>query len=117
MKRFLIVLLTLALCMGCCGAFAEEEKVLRIYSWEDYVDADTIAGFSDEYGIDVEFITIASNEEMLLKLERFQQILNHKSWQNTRSWEKENTLLLLLGQVRLQKTFRQHRLQVNRILI
>ena len=48
MKRFLIVLLTLALCMGCCGAFAEEEKVLRIYSWEDYVDADTIAGFSEE---------------------------------------------------------------------
>ena len=70
MKRFLIVLLTLALCMGCCGAFAEEEKVLRIYSWEDYVDADTIAGFSEEYGIDVEFITFASNEEMLLKLEQ-----------------------------------------------
>lgn len=70
MKRFLIVLLTLALCMGCCGAFAEEEKVLRIYSWEDYVDADTIAGFSEEYGIEVEFITFASNEEMLLKLEQ-----------------------------------------------
>ena len=70
MKRFLVVLLTLALCMGCCGAFAEEEKVLRIYSWEDYVDADTIAGFSEEYGIEVEFITFASNEEMLLKLEQ-----------------------------------------------
>lgn len=72
MKRILGIALALVLIVSSMSfAFAEqdEEKLLRIYTWTDYIDADTIAGFTDETGIQVEFIPFASNEEMLMKLE------------------------------------------------
>lgn len=70
MKKILSLVLVLVFaCMGFAFAEQDEEKVLRIFTWTDYIDSDTLAGFTAEYGIEVEFVSFASNEEMLLKLE------------------------------------------------
>jgi len=70
MKKILSLVLVLMFAFGGF-AFAEqdEEKVLRIFTWAEYIDPETIAGFEAEYGIKVEYVSFASNEEMLLKLE------------------------------------------------
>jgi spermidine/putrescine transport system substrate-binding protein len=69
MKRTIGLILVLALFLSTASfALADEDPVLRIFTWEDYIDSDTIAGFTAETGIDVEFVAFASNEEMLLKL-------------------------------------------------
>ena len=65
-----IICLVLALMLATAGfAFAEEEKVLRIFTWAEYIDSDTLAGFTAETGIEIEYVTFASNEEMMMKLE------------------------------------------------
>ena len=70
MKKILSLALALVFAtMGFAFAEAEEEKVLRIFTWTDYIDSETLAGFTDETGIEVEYISFASNEEMLMKLE------------------------------------------------
>ena len=70
MKKILSLVLVLVFaCMGFAFAEQDEEKVLRIFTWTDYIDSETLAGFTAEYGIEVEFVSFASNEEMLLKLD------------------------------------------------
>lgn len=49
-------------------AQAEEEKVLNIYHWSDYIAPDTIANFERETGIKVRFDTFDSNETLHTKL-------------------------------------------------
>ncbi len=70
MKRLLTLMLALLLVLG--GALplarAEEEKVLNFFSWATYIDDDTVARFTEETGIKVNYATFASNEEMLLKM-------------------------------------------------
>jgi len=51
-KRLIALLLCLILTIPAF-AFAEEEKVVNILSWEGYIDADTIAAFEAETGIKV----------------------------------------------------------------
>jgi len=70
MKKILCMALVLMLAT-VSFAFAEqdEEKLLRIFTWTDYIDSDTLAGFTSETGIEVEFVSFASNEEMMMKLE------------------------------------------------
>lgn len=69
MKKFLAMLIAvLMLCVGMT-ALAEEEKVLNIFTWESYVDEVTLGQFMDETGIQVNYQTFATNEEMLLKLQ------------------------------------------------
>ena len=36
-------------------AAADEEKVLNVYNWADYIGADTIADFEAEFGIRVNY--------------------------------------------------------------
>lgn len=70
MKKVAAILLALTLTLTMATfASAEEEKLLRVFTWTDYIDSDTLAGFTAETGIQVEFIPFESNEEMLLKLE------------------------------------------------
>ena len=45
------------------------EDRLAIYNWSDYVADDTIAGFEEEYGVEVTYDTYESNEEMLARLQ------------------------------------------------
>ena len=70
MKRFFAVLLVAAMLLSMgVTALAEEEKVINIFTWEGYFDENTLARFTEETGIQVNFQTFASNEEMLLKLQ------------------------------------------------
>jgi putrescine transport system substrate-binding protein len=44
------------------SAIAQEEKVLNIYNWSDYIAEDTIANFEKETGIKVRYDTYDNNE-------------------------------------------------------
>ena len=50
------------------SAFAEEEKVLNVYNWSDYIAEDTIANFEKETGIKVNYDVFDSNEVLEAKL-------------------------------------------------
>lgn len=50
------------------SSFADEEKVLNIYNWSNYLAPDTIPNFEKETGIKVRYDTYESNEELEAKL-------------------------------------------------
>ncbi|WP_404381032.1 polyamine ABC transporter substrate-binding protein [Caenispirillum salinarum] len=50
------------------GAVAQEEKVLNVYNWSDYIAEDTIANFEKETGIKVNYDVYDSNEMLEAKL-------------------------------------------------
>jgi putrescine transport system substrate-binding protein len=50
------------------AAHADEEKVLNIYNWSDYIADDTIANFEKETGIKVRYDTYDNNEILHAKL-------------------------------------------------
>jgi len=62
----------LAISMGILGlttpALAEEEKVLNVYNWSDYIGETTIADFEAATGIKVNYDTFDSNELLETKL-------------------------------------------------
>ena len=68
MKKIIATLLLAALLLTAC-ALAEEEKVINVFTWEGYIDDDTLSGFTAETGIVVNFSTFSSEDEMLLKLQ------------------------------------------------
>ena len=68
MKRLLLLLCCLALALPVLGT-AEEEKVLNLFTWELYVDDQTIADFEAETGIKVVYSTFDTNENMIAKLQ------------------------------------------------
>jgi len=49
-------------------AAAQEEKVLNVYNWSDYVAADTIANFEKETGIKVNYDVYDSNDILETKI-------------------------------------------------
>ena len=56
------------LSFSATAASAEEEKVLNIYNWSDYIGDDTIANFEKETGIKVRYDTFDSNETLHAKM-------------------------------------------------
>ena len=50
------------------SAMADEDKVLNIYNWSDYIAEDTIANFEKETGIKVRYDTYDNNEILHAKL-------------------------------------------------
>jgi putrescine transport system substrate-binding protein len=62
----------LALALAGAGltppALADEDKVLRIYNWSDYIADDTLANFEKETGIKVRYDSFTSNELVHAKL-------------------------------------------------
>ncbi len=61
---------TAASCALVCmpAAAQEEEKILNIYNWSDYIADDTIANFEKETGIKVRYDVFDSNEILHAKL-------------------------------------------------
>jgi putrescine transport system substrate-binding protein len=57
-----------SLTLAATSALAQEEKVLNIYNWSDYIGDDTIANFQKETGIKVRYDTFDSNETLHAKL-------------------------------------------------
>lgn len=49
-------------------AHAEEERVLNVYNWSNYIAPDTVANFEKEYGIKVRYDVFDSNEIVHAKL-------------------------------------------------
>jgi putrescine transport system substrate-binding protein len=66
MKRSLAV--ALGALMIASPALAQEEPILNVYNWSDYIAEDTIAKFEAETGIKVNYDTFDSNELVEAKL-------------------------------------------------
>jgi putrescine transport system substrate-binding protein len=61
--------LTVAGLLGAAApAAAQEEKILNVYNWSDYIAEDTIANFEKETGIKVRYDTFDNNEILHAKL-------------------------------------------------
>ena len=56
------------LAAGASGVQAQEEKVLNIYNWSDYISPDLIKNFEKETGIKVRYDNFDSNEILHAKL-------------------------------------------------
>jgi putrescine transport system substrate-binding protein len=54
--------------LAAAPAMAEEEKVLNIYNWSDYIADDTIRNFEKETGIQVRYDNYDNNEVLHAKL-------------------------------------------------
>lgn len=54
--------------LASAPVFAQEEKVLNIYNWSDYIAPDTVANFEKETGIKVRYDNFDSNEILHAKL-------------------------------------------------
>ena len=68
-RRLMLSGLTaLLLGTGALTARAEEEKVLNIYNWSDYIAEETIANFEKATGIKVRYDVFDSNEVLEAKL-------------------------------------------------
>ena len=67
--KFLVLLgcLLLSLLSTGCGQ-NENERVLYVYNWGDYIDPEVIKEFEQETGIKVVYDTFATNEEMYVKV-------------------------------------------------
>lgn len=64
MKKYLIIFLCLLLCTGC----SDNSNKLNILNWSSYIPNDVIIDFEEETGIDVNYSTYSSNEELLAKI-------------------------------------------------
>ena len=69
MKKPLLFLLCLLLALPLAAGAQEEEKVLNLFTWELYVDDETISDFEAATGIKVQYTAFDSNESMLAKLQ------------------------------------------------
>jgi spermidine/putrescine-binding protein len=63
--RSLVALVAAAVLGGARPAASEE---VNLFAWSEYIPQSVLDGFSDETGIQVNYETYASNEEMLAKL-------------------------------------------------
>lgn len=79
LRRPLWILATLPLWIAACGneqtpasstssGVAQEEKVLNIYNWPDYIPEGMLAAFEKETGIKVNYDTFETNEALNAKL-------------------------------------------------
>jgi len=68
MRSLLKSLLVVMLAATAGPATADEEKVLNVYNWSDYIAEDTLARFTAETGIQVNYDVYDSNEVLEAKL-------------------------------------------------
>jgi len=54
--------------LACSSACAQEEKVLNVYNWAEYIAPETVANFEKETGIRVRYDVYDSNEILHAKL-------------------------------------------------
>ena len=64
----LSVLAFTAFVLASAGVTAQEEKVLNVYNWSDYIATDTLANFEKETGIKVRYDNFDNNEIVHAKL-------------------------------------------------
>ena len=64
--RYLFIVCLLFLCSGCSDN--SDKRVLNILNWSSYIPSDVIIDFEKKSGIDVNYGTYSSNEELLAKV-------------------------------------------------
>lgn len=67
MKKIVLMLMVVTLLVGCSAGGSKE--TLKVYSWGEYIDPQTIIDFENEYDVRVIYDVFASNEEMYTKLQ------------------------------------------------
>lgn len=68
MKKLVVSLLIILLVLTGCSSSQGNKATLKVYSWGEYIDPDSITEFENEYGVRVIYDLFASNEEMYTKL-------------------------------------------------
>lgn len=70
MKKILVLILAMALVLliGCSKDEAEKTVTLNVFNWGDYIGEETLAKFTEETGIKVNYEMFDSNEAMYTKL-------------------------------------------------
>lgn len=66
--RYVMTAFGLAAALVCAAPAVEEERVLNVYNWSDYIAPDTVANFERETGIKVHYDNFDSNEILHAKL-------------------------------------------------
>ncbi|MCD4711922.1 MAG: spermidine/putrescine ABC transporter substrate-binding protein, partial [Clostridiales bacterium] len=71
MKKIIILVMVMVLTTVLFTACAQEDKVvLNVYNWGDYIDEDIFEMFEVETGIEINYETYATNEEMYTKIKK-----------------------------------------------
>jgi putrescine transport system substrate-binding protein len=63
-----VLLSAAAIGLGAGAAFAQEEKVVNVYNWSDYIDESVLTDFEDQTGIKVVYDVFDSNDILETKL-------------------------------------------------
>jgi len=66
MRKIVLIMFLLLLCSGCVND--NNKKTLNVLNWSSYIPTDVIIDFEKETGINVNYGTYSSNEELLAKL-------------------------------------------------
>lgn len=70
MKKIMLICLSISLfLLGGCGTNNNDENVVIVYNWGEYVDPDTLVMFEEETGIKVIYDEFETNETMYPKIE------------------------------------------------
>lgn len=68
-KLALVLALLLALSLCACSGGAQKGATLYILNWGDYIDEELLTRFEEESGIQINYTSMATNEEMMVKLQ------------------------------------------------
>jgi len=68
-KIALVMALLVVLTLCACSGGAQKATTLYILNWGDYIDEELLTQFEDETGIKVNYTSMATNEEMMVKLQ------------------------------------------------
>ncbi|MBQ7224735.1 MAG: extracellular solute-binding protein [Clostridia bacterium] len=77
MKRFLLILLSVILCVSSCTLFtgcADRSKILKVYNLGEYMDESVLEGFEDWYyeetgeSVTLQYKTYITNEDMYTEI-------------------------------------------------
>lgn len=67
--RILSLIIALSLLLAACGGSSEASKALNFYAWSEYVPQALLDKFTEQTGIQINYDTYSSNEELLAKLQ------------------------------------------------
>ena len=65
-RKIALLILLVLICTGCSDG--NNKRVLNVLNWSSYIPSDVILDFERETGIDVNYMTYSSNEELLAKI-------------------------------------------------
>lgn len=68
MKKVLSMLLCAVIALSMLPVHAQNEGVVKVFNWEDYIDPEAIKLFTEETGIQVDYMRFTTNEDMLVQV-------------------------------------------------